>query len=169
VDIGQLSPLWFTEQTVEAVCRNVRRVKAKTDTTFLLENITYYFPIPLSQMSEAEFITQVLEKADCGMLLDVNNVHINSVNLGFDPYEFLESIPLDRVVQIHIAGGKWLYGMIVDTHGAAIRNEVWELLKFVVARAPVKGILLERAQGFPPFRELLDELDTARRILNTYG
>jgi uncharacterized protein (UPF0276 family) len=169
VDIGQLTPLWFTEESVDVVCRNVNQLKEKTNKPFLLENITYYFPIPLSEMSEAQFITRVLEKADCGMLLDVNNVHINSLNIGFDPYEFLKSIPLERVVQLHIAGGTKIQGIIIDTHGSAVRKEVWEIVKFVVANAPVKGILLERDQNYPVFQELVDELNTARQILNQYS
>jgi uncharacterized protein (UPF0276 family) len=166
VDIGQLTPLWFTEESLEVVCRNVNQVKAKNDRLFLLENITYYFPIPLNEMTEAEFISQVLEKTDCGMLLDVNNVYINSVNLGYDPYEFLKSIPLDRVVQAHIAGGVRVRGINVDTHGAAVPKEVWDILRYVVANSPVKGILLERDQNYPAFHELLDELNYARQILN---
>ena len=166
VDIGQLTPLWFTEESLEVVCRNVNHVKAKTDRLFLLENITYYFPIPLNEMTEAEFISRVLEKTDCGMLLDVNNVYINSVNLGYDPYEFLKSIPLDRVVQAHIAGGIRVRGITVDTHGAAVPKEVWDILRYVVNNSPVKGILLERDSNFPAFQELLDELDYARQIFN---
>jgi len=166
VDLGQLTPLWFTEETVEVVCRNVNQVKKMTDRPFLLENITYYFPIPMSEMTEAEFISSVLVKADCGMLLDINNVHINSINLVYDPYEFLNSIPLDRVVQVHIAGGTKSHEIIIDTHGSAVRKEVWELLKYVVARSSIKGVLLERDQNFPPFQDLLDELSIARQILN---
>ena len=166
VDIGQLTPLWFTEESLEVVCRNVNQVKAKTDRLFLLENITYYFPIPLNEMTEAEFIGRVLEKTDCGMLLDVNNLYINSVNYGYDPYEFLKSIPLDRVVQVHIAGGVRVRGINVDTHGAAVPKEVWDILRYVAANSPVKGILLERDSNFPAFQELLDELNYARQILN---
>lgn len=169
VDIAQLTPLWFTEEMVEVVCRNVKQVKALTDRPFLLENITYYFPIPLGEMSEAEFTTRVLEEADCGMLLDVNNVHINSVNLGFDPYEFLNSIPLERVTQVHIAGGTKAQGIILDTHGSAVAKEVWDILRFVVRNAPVKGILLERDQNYPTFQDLLDELSIARNIFNQYS
>jgi len=164
-DVAQLTPLWFTEESLDAVCRNVGILKEHIDAPFLLENITYYFPIPGAEMSEAEFITRVLETTDCGMLLDVNNVHINSCNLGFDPYDFLESIPLDRVVQIHIAGGREVEGMIVDTHGSPVHPAVWDLLRWVVDRAPVKGILLEWDQEFPAFPVLIEHLDQARAIL----
>jgi hypothetical protein len=164
-DVGQLTPVWFTEESVEAVCRNVGILKQHIDASFLLENITYYFPIPGAEMSEAEFFARVLDAADCGMLLDVNNLHINSCNLGYDPYEFLESIPLDRVVQVHIAGGRAVDGMIVDTHSSPVEPAVWDLLAWVVDRASVKGVLLEWDQDFPDFSVLLEHLDRARSIL----
>ncbi len=164
-DVAQLTPLWFTEESLEVVCHNLGILKDHIDAPFLLENITYYFPIPGAEMSEAEFFTRVLETADCGMLLDVNNLHINSCNLGYDPYQFLESIPLERVVQIHIAGGRQLMGMIVDTHGSPVQPEVWDLLRWVVDHAPVKGVLLEWDQDFPDFPVLMEHLDQARAIL----
>ncbi|WBB73011.1 DUF692 domain-containing protein [Micromonospora sp. WMMD1128] len=166
VDVEQLTPVWFTEESLEAVCRNVRQLKARIpEPPFLLENVTYYFPIPDNDLSEAEFITRVLEETDTGLLVDVNNVWINSVNLGFDPYEFLNSIPLDRVVQMHIAGGVELAGMLVDTHSSAVNEQVWALAAHVVERAPVKAILLEWDSDWPEFAELLDHLDRARDLL----
>ncbi|WP_431924400.1 DUF692 domain-containing protein [Micromonospora wenchangensis] len=166
VDVEQLTPVWFTEESLEAVCRNVRQLKAQIpEPPFLLENVTYYFPIPDNDLSEAEFITRVLEETDTGLLVDVNNVWINSVNLGFDPYEFLNSIPLDRVVQMHIAGGVELAGMLVDTHSSAVNEQVWALAAHVVERAPVKAILLEWDSDWPEFAELLDHLDRARDLL----
>lgn len=168
-DIGQLTPLWFTEEALEVVCRNVGQLKSKIDTPFLLENITYYFPLPNGEMTEAEFITRSLDKTDCGLLLDVNNLHINSVNLGYDPYDFLRSIPLERVVEVHIGGGQQMLGMLVDTHGASVHPEVWEILKFVVANSPIKGIVLERDQDFPDFREIVETLKTAREILASHS
>ena len=161
-NIGQLTQLWFTEESLDVVCRNVRRLKARTNTPFLLENITYYFTLPRAEMTEAAYFSRVLEDTDCGMLLDVNNVHINSVNLGFDPYEFIDALPLERVVQIHLAGGQRIGNMIVDTHNTRVREEVWDLLQYVLAKAPVKGIVLEWDQDFPEFSVLLQELDRAR-------
>jgi uncharacterized protein len=165
-DIEQLTPLWFTEESLDAVCRNVRQLKARIpQPMFLLENITYYFPIPDSDMNEARFLTRVLEDTDTGLLLDVNNVWVNSVNLHFDPYEFLRSIPLDRVVQIHLAGGREVQGLVFDTHSTAVNEEVWRLLDFVLARCDVKAILLEWDQDWPEFDQLLDHLDRARGML----
>jgi uncharacterized protein (UPF0276 family) len=165
-DVEQLMPLWFTEASLDAVCRNVHRLRSRITTPFLLENVTYYFPIPDSEMTEAEFITRVLEETDTGLLLDVNNVWVNSVNHGFDPYEFLRSIPLHRTVQVHIAGGRVVDSLLVDTHSEPVQEPVWDLLGYVLARAPVKAILLEWDQDWPAFGELLAHLDRARRIVD---
>ncbi|NLG54798.1 MAG: DUF692 domain-containing protein [Rhodococcus sp.] len=161
-DVEQLTPLWFTEESFDTVCRNVEQVKNTIDKPFLLENITYYFHLPGNDMSEAEFTTRVLEETDTGLLLDVNNVWVNSVNLGFDPYEFLDSIPLERTVQIHLAGGEYVEDMMVDTHGAPVHEPVWKLLDYVLERVQPKAILLEWDQSWPDFEELLAHLDRAR-------
>lgn len=164
-DVAHLVPLWFTEESLEAVCRNLAVLRRHIATPFLLENITYYFPIPGAEMSEAEFLTRVLQTADCGLLLDINNLHINARNHGFDPYDFLTSIPLERVVQVHIAGGRESLGVMVDTHGSPVHPEVWDLLGWVVDHAPVKAVLLEWDMDFPPFGVILEHLDRARAIL----
>jgi uncharacterized protein (UPF0276 family) len=166
-DIEQLMPLMFTEQSLDAVCRNVNRLKSRIDTPFLLENITYYFPVPGSRMTEAEFITRVLDETDTGLLLDVNNVWVNSVNHGFDPYEFLRSIPLRRTVQIHIAGGKPVDSLWIDTHSEPVGEPVWDLLAYVLDRVPNPAILLEWDQDWPAFDDLLAHLDRARTIAGT--
>jgi uncharacterized protein (UPF0276 family) len=166
-DVEQLMPLWFNQESLDAVCRNVRQLKSRVDTPFLLENITYYFPIPDSDLTEAEFITRVLEETDTGLLLDVNNVWVNSVNHHFDPYEFLRSIPLHRTVQIHIAGGRPIDSLWVDTHSEPVQEPVWDLLAYVLARVPVKAILLEWDQDWPAFDDLLAHLDRARRAVDT--
>ena len=168
-NMGQLTPLQFSAETVEIVVRKIKRIKETVAKPFLLENITYYFQFPGNEMSEPAFIRRVLEEADIGMLLDLCNVYINSVNHGYDPYQFLESIPLDRVVQLHIAGGTKHHTRWIDSHSASVNAEVFSLLEFVVSRAPVKGILLERDGNFPPsFQELVDDLAKARQIFGRY-
>jgi uncharacterized protein (UPF0276 family) len=161
-DIEQLTPLWFTEESLATVCRNMRQLKTVVDRPFLLENITYYFTLPHNDMTEAQFITRVLEDTDTGLLLDLNNVWVNSVNHRFDPYEFLDAIPVERTLQIHLAGGKLIQGMVVDTHSTPVTEPVWDLLDYVLDRAPVKAILLEWDQDFPDFEVLLQHLDRAR-------
>ena len=168
VDLGQLTPLSFDEETVEVVCRNVAAVKRTCDRPFLLENITYYFALGSGEMTESQFITKVLQKSDCGLLLDLNNVYLNSINIGYDPYQFLRELPLDRAVQVHLAGFETEDGMLIDTHAAPVSKEVWELLKFVCAKADVRGILLERDENLDDFGSILEELDIARDILRRF-
>ena len=166
VDLGSLTPLWFTEEVVDTVVANARTIKrAVPQRQFLLENITYYVAMPESTMTESQFIRRVLEQADCGLLLDVNNVYINSRNLGYDPYKFLQELPLERVVQVHIAGFEEGESLVVDTHDQAVSDDVWKILEFVCRHSPVRGISLERDSNFPDFSVILEELDHARRIL----
>lgn len=168
--IGQLTPLQFTDEAVETVVRKTKHVTARIPRPFALENITYYFKIPNGQMTEAEFITRVLEGADIGLLLDVTNVYMNASNHGHDPYKFLRSIPLERVVQLHLAGGIQKEGKWVDSHSQPVHEEVFELTDFIVAHAPVKGVLLERDENFPSsFHELTDELARMRAIFRKHN
>lgn len=168
-NIGQLTPLQFSDHAVETVVRKTRAVTDRLRRPFALENITYAFEVPQGRMTEAEFITRVVEGADIGLLLDVTNVFINAANHGYDAYRFLRSIPLDRVVQLHLAGGVQFEGRWVDTHSRPVPDEVFELTDFICAHAPVKGVLIERDESFPTsFQDLVDELSRARAIFKKY-
>ncbi len=160
-----MTPLPFSDESIEIVANNIRKIKAFIPVPFLMENISYYFSIPGSTMSEAEFISRVVEVADCGLLLDLTNVHTNAINHGYDPFEFLRSLPLERVVEIHVAGGLMMDGVLIDSHSSAVPEAVWDLLRFVLPRSPVKGVVLERDEDVPSLEELSQELDVARRIL----
>jgi uncharacterized protein (UPF0276 family) len=166
-DIGQLMPIRHSAENVKVIADKVLHLKERLNIPFLLENITYYFSIPDAEMSESEFISEILETADCGMLLDLNNLYINSVNHGFDPYMFLDNIPLHRVVEVHLSGGEYMDGVYVDNHGHGVVNEVFELLEHVCSRTDVKAIVLERDRNFADFNEILDNAATARRILES--
>jgi len=131
---------------------------------FLFENISFYMYAPACEMTEAQFIGEVAEKADCGLLLDVNNVHVNATNHKFDAREFIDQLPIDRTVQIHVAGHKKMREVIIDTHGAPVIEAVYELLEYVLERTTVKGVMLERDQNFPEFDEIIGELDMLRTI-----
>lgn len=169
VDLGSLTPLWFTEEVAERTVANIKAIKAGiSNRLFLVENITYYLPLPSSTMSESAFITKVVEDADCGILLDINNVYVNSRNLRFDPHRFLRELPLERVIQVHIAGFEPEAELLIDTHDTPVDREVWDLLEFLVKHSPVRGISLERDGKYPPFSQILDELNHARNILNRY-
>jgi len=168
--LGQLTPLPFTEQTVDIVVRNIKAIAGTFNCPFLIENISYYFLVPPSSLAEAEFITRVVHGADCWLLLDLANLRNNAINNNYDPYKFLDEIPLERVVQIHLAGGYYRRGLLLDTHSESIHPEVFDLLRYATPRmSQLRGINIERDQNFPPLSELLADLDTAREILATHG
>lgn len=161
-----LMPLPFLVETVAWVGDRIARVQDLLGRQIAVENISYYADAG-SEMSELEFINAVLERADCKLLLDVNNIHVNSVNHGYDPVNFLHGLPKDRVAYIHIAGHHHeAADLIVDTHGAAVADPVWTLLSKAYDRLGPVPTLLERDFNFPPLVELLAEIDTIRAFQN---
>ncbi|MGK7871858.1 MAG: DUF692 domain-containing protein [Xenococcaceae cyanobacterium] len=169
IDIGHLSPLPYTQEAVEVVCRNIDQVRRYVDVPLILENITYMVTIPGGEMTETQFIAEVAERSDCGLLLDVTNLHTNAVNHGYDVQDFLSQLPLDRVVQLHFVGGYWHDGVLIDSHSHSTPPQVWKLMDEVVARVRVKGIVLERDENLPPFAELTAELEQAHSIGRQHG
>jgi uncharacterized protein (UPF0276 family) len=163
-EIGHLAPLPFTSEAVDTLCRNITAVRDAIDTPLILENISYTVALPFGEMTEAEFLREVLDRTGCGLLLDVTNLYANSVNHGYDPLKFLEELPLDRVVQLHFVGGYWNEGTWIDSHSAATPDAIWQLLEDVFARAPVKAALLERDENIPDFSDLAGELARVRNI-----
>jgi hypothetical protein len=156
--LHELLPLPFTREAVRHAVRRVRDLKARLPVPLVLENITYYAELGHAEMDEAAFIAEVLEGADVGWLLDVNNVYVNARNFGFDPGAWLSRMPLDRVVQMHIAGHRVFGDLMVDTHGAEVIDPVIDLMRSALERIgrPVP-VLLERDNHLPPFQELLRE------------
>jgi len=165
IALGQLTPVLRTAQNAEMIGRRARAVQERVGLPFLLENITYYLDVE-SELTESEFITAVVQQADCGLLLDLTNIYINSVNHGFDPFDFLAQLPLERVLQVHLAGGEWQGSIMIDSHAHPVNEEVWCLLEFVLSRSPVKGILIERDQNFQDdFSDLREDLVRGRQML----
>lgn len=167
--VRALSPLPFNEASVEVAARNIRRVQQRLAVPFVVENITYYIASPLSDLGEAEFLRRVLLEADCGLILDLHNVVVNAHNHGFDPISFLDGLPLDRVVQIHLAGGSEDEVQRLDTHSSCSPEDVWALFEHVVPRCPVRGVNFEMDSNFPSFSRILAELERARTILRRHG
>jgi uncharacterized protein (UPF0276 family) len=169
VDVGHLAPLPFTREALDVLAANIAEVQERTEVPLILENITYTVTMPGAAMAEAEFLAELLDRTGCGLLLDVTNLHTNAVNHGYDPVAFLDRLPMDRVVQLHFAGGQWDDGLLVDSHARPTPPEVWALLDEVLARAPVKGVILERDEDLPPFGDLLAELEQARQAGRRYS
>lgn len=170
VEIGHLAPLPFHRQAVDTIAANVETLRrAIPDTPLLLENIAYNFELPGSEMTEAEFVRSVLEATDAGLLLDLENVHANSRNHGYDPVGYLESLPLDRVVEVHLAGGVVRDGRYADSHTRPVPEESWALLEWLAPRTSVRVAIIERDDDLPPFAELLAEVQRAREVLHGAG
>lgn len=165
VKIGHLAPVPFTEEALGVFAKNIADLKKSIDVPLILENITYNVEYPMSRMSEAEFLTRLLNETDCGLLLDVANLYINAKNLGYDWRESLDHLPLDRLVQIHFVGWHESGKRLIDAHADATQEEIWNVFREVCVRSNVKGAILERDENFPAFRDLLGELATARDIL----
>jgi uncharacterized protein len=166
IDIGHLAPIPMTEEMVEVVCGNIRRAQEEVAAPFIIENIAYTLRLPgRPEMSEAEFLTRVVEETDSGLLLDLMNLHANAQNHGYDPYAFLEKIPIERVVQVHIIGGHYHKGVLVDSHSNRTPEEVWRMLEYVASRTEIRAVLIEWDEQFPVFGVILEELARARDVL----
>ena len=159
VMLHDLLPVPFTREGVQTAIARIREARDRLELPVALENISYYADAGPSDMPEVDFLLEVLEGADAKLLLDVNNVYVNSKNHGFDARQYIDRMPLQRVVQIHVAGHTVRDdALIIDTHGEAVREEVYELLEYTLQRAGRVPVLLERDQNFPPFEELVAEV-----------
>ena len=154
-----LLPIPFTEEAVHYVAERIRRAQDILQQEISMENASYYTPAPGKEMEEIEFLNAVLDEADCGLLLDVNNIYVNSVNHDYDPIEFLKQLPAKRIRYAHIAGH---YNededLIVDTHGADVIDPVWDILDQAYQHFGVFPTLLERDFNIPAVPELLTEV-----------
>ncbi|MCF6264050.1 MAG: DUF692 domain-containing protein [Xanthomonadales bacterium] len=163
-----LMPIPFTEEAVHYVAARIRRTQDIIEQRIALENVSYY-AAPGQEMSEIAFINAVLEEADCDLLLDVNNVYVNSINHHYDPVAFLQALPGERIAYGHIAGHyNQAEDLIIDTHGTAVINNVWDLLGLAYKAFGVFPTLLERDFNFPPVAELLAEVEQIVSIQNQW-
>lgn len=160
-----LLPMPFTEEAVEWMAERARQATHVIGRPLALENITYYAEMPGAEMSEGEFLHRLLEAAGAGLLLDVNNVYVNAVNHDRDPEEMLRALPLDRVVQIHLAGHHVEDGLVIDTHGAAVCDEVWNLYEAAIREIGAKPTLIEWDTQLPALDRIIDQADHARALM----
>lgn len=154
-----LVPLKQCRASVERAIARIGEARDALQLPLAIENISYYAHPGRRELGDAEFLVSVLEGADCGLLLDVNNVYVNAQNHGFDPFAYLAELPLDRVVQLHVAGHhRRADGLVIDNHGSPVIDPVYELLTWVVERTGPVPVLLERDHDVPPLAELLAEV-----------
>lgn len=164
VNLHDLLPLPYTEEAVQHVANRVRTVQDFLGRRILLENVSSYVTYAHSEMSEWEFLSAVAERADCLILLDINNIYVSAHNHEFDPLFYLDSIPVYRVQQLHIAGHLDLKNIIIDTHGDSVIDSVWALYEAALRRFGLVSTMIERDDNIPPLGELLAELEIARQI-----
>ena len=163
--LHELFPLPFDEASVRRVSDRVRRLTDELRRPVALENITYYAHFGARTMSEAEFISRVVESSGAPLLLDVNNVYVNAQNFGFDPRRHLAELPLDRVIEVHVAGhAKQASGLILDNHGTPVASPVFELLEWTLERTGPVPVLLERDNDVPELAVLLEEIRALRTV-----
>ncbi|OQW40944.1 MAG: hypothetical protein A4S08_03435 [Proteobacteria bacterium SG_bin4] len=159
-----LLPIPFTEEAVFYVASRIRRVQEILEQRIAIENVSYY-AAPGKQLEEADFINAVLQEADCDLLLDVNNIYVNSVNHDYDAEAFLLRLPVERIRYLHVAGHyQEAADLIVDTHGADVIDPVWQLLDKTYQRLGVIPTLLERDFNIPPIADLLREVATIHSL-----
>lgn len=166
-EIHELVPLPFNGDAVRRTATRVREVRQRLGLPMAVENVSAYGHMPGGEMTEAQFVRAVVEEADCLLLLDVNNVYVNAVNFGFDPRAYIDALPLERVVQIHVAGHyEEAPDLLLDTHAMPIVDPVYDLFAYTVARLPQPvPVLLERDGNFPPLAELEGELERLDQIM----
>jgi uncharacterized protein (UPF0276 family) len=159
-----LLPLPYTEEVLRHVIERIGVVQDILGRRLVLENVSSYVTFAASTISEWEFLRAVAEKADCLILLDINNVYVSGINHEFDPLVYLNAIPVERVQQLHLAGHQDYGTYLIDTHDRAIAAPVWELFGAAVRRFGAVSTSIERDAAIPAFEELLAELETARSL-----
>jgi uncharacterized protein (UPF0276 family) len=164
-NLHDLMPLPYTEAVVRHIVSRLSRVQEFLRRRILLENVSSYLTYRESEMTEWEFLSEIARRADCDLLLDVNNVYVSSINHGFDPLRYLSDVPAQRVKQIHLAGHRKWGGYLIDTHDAPVAEPVWRLYQFAVSRFGPVPTLIERDDDIPALGVLIEELARARSIV----
>lgn len=159
-----LLPIPFTDEAVHHVAGRIAQVQDALGRRIAVENVSYY-AAPFQALAESDFINAVLAEVDCDLLLDVNNVYVNAINHRYDARAFIEAMPGARIASIHIAGHyDEAEDLKVDTHGSAVKDDVWDLLAYAYRKHGLRPTLLERDFNFPPFEELLGEVARIRDV-----
>jgi len=163
-NMHDLLPLPYTDEAVRHVADRITQVQDFLGRRILIENVSSYVAYRQSEMTEWDFLREVVTRADCLMLFDVNNIYVSGFNHDFDAHDYLNAVPPERVQQIHLAGHRNLDTHIIDTHDEPVIDPVWDLYREAIARFGPVSTMIERDDNIPPLPELLDELDLARAI-----
>ena len=160
-----LLPMPYTWEAVRMTAAKVRQAREELEVPVIVENVSSYAEFHESRMTEWEFLAEVVERADCGILLDVNNIYVSSRNHGFDPFQYLNAVPAERVAQIHIAGHSRFEKYILDTHDHPVLDPVWDLYARAIERCGATATLLEWDANIPSFDQVHAEALKAERFL----
>jgi uncharacterized protein (UPF0276 family) len=163
-----LMPIGFNQESLDRTIHKIKQVMSISEKPFLLENITYYYSMPTDTMSEIEFFSRVIRGSDCGILLDLNNLYVNSVNHHYDPIEFINLLPLDHIIEVHLAGCDYMMDTLIDTHASQIKKEVLDLFEYVCKLTFINGVVIERDDKLKIFSDLVDEVKMVRAILRKH-
>jgi uncharacterized protein len=161
-----LLPMPYTFQAAELTARKIREARDFLEVPIAVENVSSYAEFHVSEMTEWEFLNEVVERADCGILLDVNNIYVSSQNHDFDPREYIDAVPAERVAQIHIAGHSKFERYILDTHDHPVIDAVWQLYERAIRRTGATATLLEWDDSIPSFDEVHAEAHKAEKFLD---
>ncbi|AUH73949.1 DUF692 domain-containing protein [Legionella sainthelensi] len=164
VNAHDLLPIPYTRQAVNHIVSRIHQVQEFLGRPILIENVSSYLAYKQSEMTEWEFILEIVNKADCYILLDVNNVYVSSINHQFDPLDYIFAMPAERVAQIHLAGHSNHGHYIIDTHDAPVIQPVWDLYGATLKRLGAVSTMIERDDNMPPLVDLLAEIKHAREI-----
>ncbi|QHC98588.1 MULTISPECIES: MNIO family bufferin maturase [unclassified Pseudomonas] len=164
--LHDLLPLPYTEESLDYIAARVMQVQDVLQRPLVLENVSSYVRAASDDFTEWEFLALLSRVSGCELLLDVNNVYVSSRNHGFDPWVFISSLPVDKVRQLHLAGHSDYGDYVIDTHDHPVSDPVWALYQRTLEHFGPVATLLERDDHFPPFDELLDELQKARQLGN---
>lgn len=167
VNLHDLLPIPYTEEALNHVAQRISQVQDFLGRRIAIENVSSYIEFEESEMDEWTFVAEIAKRADCWLLLDVNNVFVSGQNHQFDDGNFIEQIPVERVVQFHLAGHSEGEDVLIDTHDQPVCNEVFELYEKALKRFGPVSTMIERDDNIPPLAELLDELNRAREIASS--
>jgi uncharacterized protein (UPF0276 family) len=164
INSHDLLPLPYNKETLDHIVERIRIVQDYLERPFLMENVSSYLSYKYSEIDEWEFLSNVVERADCGILLDVNNIYVSARNHGFKPEDYIDAIDPARVWQFHLAGHSDYGDYVIDTHDHDVPDPVWELYRYALKRFGPVSTMIERDDNIPPFPNLYAEMNAAKRI-----
>ena len=164
VNLHDLLPLPYTAEAAKHIVRKIKQVQDYLEQKILIENVSSYISYTDSTMAEWDFLAYIANESNCGILLDINNIYVSAYNHKFNPLDYLDSIPADKVLQIHLAGHSNCGDYIIDTHDSSVVSDVWSLYKQAITRFGLVSTMIERDDNIPEFHELVNELNYARKI-----